>query len=390
MGNRRLNKIGVGDVRISEAAKANVNKALDDNRLSYGPFSREFERRFAELHGKRFACFVNSGTSALQIGLAAMKEHCGWEDGSEVLVPALTFVASVNVIIQNNLTPRFVDVDSYYGMNLSHVASIVGRYEAGDMPQPVAVMPVHLFGQTASPDLRKFCNLLGIKTIADSCETMGVAGCADGEVSCFSTFACHLINTGVGGLALTDDPELARLIRSLANHGRNGIYTSIDDAMGVRETMDARFQFDRLGYSYRATELEAAIGCAELDVWPENKKARQRNAAYLHTKLAGLPLELPKVRPGHESAWMMFPILAGSRTERDALEAHLENKGIETRRMLPLTNQPYFKERFGDIERNFPMSHRVNETGFYVGVHQYLTQPDLDRMARAFRDFFRA
>lgn len=383
-----MQKIGVGEVRVSPAATINVLRALNANRLSYGPFSREFERRWAELHGKRFACFVNSGTSALQIGLAAMKEKYGWQDGDEVLVPALTFVASLNVILSNGLTPLFVDIDSYYGMDLSHVAAIIGRREAAGEPQPVAVMPVHLFGQTASPDIQKFCGLLGIKTIADSCETVGVAGCADGDVACFSTYACHLINTGVGGFALTDDPELARLIRSLANHGRSGIYTSIDDAMGNRETMDARFQFDRLGYSYRATEMEAAIGCAELDVWPENKSARQSNAAYLNQKLAGLPLQLPKVRPGHESAHMMFPVLAQSREERDALETHLEGAGIETRRMLPLTNQPYFTRQFGDIERNYPMAHRVNETGLYWGCDQYLTQPDLDRIVSTVTDFY--
>ena len=384
-----MQKIGVGEVKISWAAQMNVLKALSDNRLSYGPWSQEFERRFSELHGKRFACFVNSGTSALRISVAALNEKYGWQDGDEVLVPALTFVASLNVILSNGLTPVLVDIDQYFGMDLSHVAAIVGRREAAGEKQPVAVMPVHLFGQTANPDIRRFCNLLGIKTIADSCETIGVPGCADGELAAFSTYNAHLIQTGVGGLALTDDPELAALVRSLANHGRSGVYSSIDDKMGVRETMDARFHFDRPGFSFRATELEAAIGCAELDVWLDNKNARQRNAAYLHQKLR-LPLELPKVRPGADHVYMMFPVLARTEQERNALEVHLENAGIETRRCLPLTSQPYVKRLMGEgVEDRFPAAKRVNQCGLYFGCHQYMTQSDLDRIVESISDFYR-
>src|SRR3954467_835809 len=97
--NMALTKIGVGDIRLSAKAKKYVNEVLDSDRLSYGPFSKRFERSMADLHGKNFACFVNSGTDALRIGLAAMKEHYGWADGSGVLVPAVTFVASLNVIV---------------------------------------------------------------------------------------------------------------------------------------------------------------------------------------------------------------------------------------------------------------------------------------------------
>lgn len=376
-------KIGVGEVRLSDRAKTYVNHALDSNRLSYGHYASRFESEFAAIHGRAFACYMNSGTSALQVGLAAMKEHFGWKDGDEVLVPALTFVASYNVIRQNNLKPVIVDVRMEdYGMDPDQVRAILARREAAGMPQPVAIMPVHLFGRPSSPILQLDARMMGLKVIADSCETMFIDGCAEGDVSCFSTYACHLINTGVGGFATTNDPELAMLVRSYANHGRNGIYTGIDDTLGVKETMDARFQFDRMGYSYRATELEAAIGCAELEDFGSNIAARKRNASTLIMELADLPLELP---PAAGSAHMMLPIVTMNGV-RDDLCEHLEQSGIETRPMLPLTNQPYLR---GVVqESDYPVAQRINRNGFYVGCHPYLSEEDLEHMSNAFHEFF--
>lgn len=379
-------RIGVGEVRLSATARRYVNDALDSNRLSYGKYSRRFESEFARIHSRRFACFLNSGTSALHVGLAALKEQYGWKDGAEVLVPAVTFVASLNVVLHNNLTPVLVDIRlSDYGMGPEQVSGILGRREASGEPLPVAVMPVHLFGRPSSPNIQWLARSLGVKVITDSCETMFVEGCAEGDVSCFSTYTCHVINTGVGGFATTDDPDLAALIRSYANHGRNGIYTGIDDALGVRETMDARFTFDRPGFSYRATELEAAIGCAALETWGDEFVAREERTADLVMALSDLPLALPRVGG---SAHMMLPILAEDGV-RDDLCEHLEQCGIETRQMLPLTNQPYLKRLMGDdLEDRFPVAKMVNERGFYVASHAYLTKADIKRMSDAFHEFY--
>lgn len=365
-------RIGVGEVRLSENAKRYVNAALDGNRLSYGYYAQRFESEFARIHRRSFAVFMNSGTSALHVGLAAMKERYGWQDGDAVLVPALTFVASHNVIIQNRLQPKIVDIRMEdFGMNPERAAC----------SEAVAVMPVHLFGRPSAPELRS----LGLKVIADSCETMFMDGCAEGEVSCFSTYACHLINTGVGGFATTNDPDLAMLIRSYANHGRNGIYTSIDEALGNTEVMDARFQFDRMGFSYRATELEAAIGCAELEDWETNIAARRKNAATLIMEIADLPLLLPQVGG---SAHMMLPVVT-LKDDRDALCRHLERAGIETRPMLPLTSQPFMRTLYGnDVEDRYPVAKRINRHGFYVASHPYLTAHDLDLMVSAFRSYY--
>ena len=370
-------RIGVGEVRISEKAKQNVARVLDTRRLSYGPFSREFERRFADLHGKRFACFVSSGTDALRIGLAALKEKHHWGRGS-VVVPALTFVASVNAIIQVGLWPRFVDIElDTYG-----IGKVDEAY--GD----VAIMPVHLFGHPVKREVITWAREHGYRIIDDSCESMFVPGIADGDVSCFSTYACHVISTGVGGLAATDDPELATLIRSYANHGRDGIYVGIDDALGNHETMDARFRFERSGFSSRATELEAAIGCAELDEWRENIESRRRVASQLYTELCGLPLYVPRTRYA-DSSWMMFPIRTEDQKTRDALTLHLERSGIETRPLLPLLSQPYIRSLFGDMREQYPNAWTAETTGFYVGSYPSMSEEDTEHIGKTFRDFFR-
>lgn len=378
-------RIGVGEVRLSQQAILNVNEALANNRLSYGKFSKQFERRFAALHDRRFAVFVNSGTDALRIGLAAMKEMYGWKDGAAVLVPAVTFVASYNVVGQVGLKPVLVDIEpDYYSMDPKQVGELLARHSAGELDSPVAIMPVHLFGQPADPSLHLLANAFGLRVIADSCETAFVPGASMGDVSCFSTYACHLINTGVGGLATTNNPMLASLMRSLANHGRSGVYAGIDDALGQFEVIEARFRFERPGYSSRATELEAAIGCAELDVWEDNIKARQSNAALLTEALSDLPLVLPKIRRGSQHSFMMYPVRAQDRVTRDALVNHLEAQGVETRFCLPLTNQPYI-----NCEKNYPVAKMVNQTSFYVPCHQHLSLEDVGRVSDAFHSFWR-
>ena len=368
-----MRRIGVGDLRLTDRHKTNVMDALNQNRLTYGKWQEEFEARFATVHGKKYACFVNSGTDALRIGLLAMKEHYGWPDGARVLVPAVTFVATFNIVIQSGLTPVLCDVslDDY------------GITPAG-VEECVAAIPAHLFGHV-TPKRR----VPNVPVLADSCETMFQPGCADGAVAAFSTYTAHLITTGVGGLALSDDPSLARITRSLANHGRSGIYTGIDDPLGRPEVMSARFHFERLGYSSRGTEVQAAIGCAELDEWPRNIARRQNNAEALIKGLAGLPLLFPQYAV-ETSSWMMFPIRTETALQRDMLITHLELGGIETRPLLPLTTQPYIRSMYpaADLSALFPNANTINRTGFYVGCHQYLDREDTDYMVDVFRKFY--
>ena len=370
-------KIGVGEVRISDISRDNVMDALADNRLTYGPWTKKFEAAWARLHRQRFAIFMNSGTSALHCALAALKEQHGWPDGAKVVVPATTFVATLNTVISNNLTPVFADVNDSDFLISTH----------GWHGDAVAVVPVALYGAPVPLAVYEQANERGMAVVTDACEAALYPNPTGGDITCFSTYACHIIQTGVGGFATTDSDVLATYLRSLMNHGRNGWYYSIDQELGDIEVINARFQFDRVGYSYRATEMEAAIGVGELDTWAQNLTNRAANATYLRTALADLPLQFSTV-PTHGSSWMFFPIVAESRQVRDALVTFLESRGIETRMLLPLTNQPYVDERFGYIRGRYPVADKLNRRAFYVGCHQYLTGDELTYMKGAFHEFF--
>jgi perosamine synthetase len=386
-------QIGVGTFTTTPRMRALVNEALDTGRISYGPMSRRFEQDFAALHGAPFAVLSNSGTSSLHVALQALKERHGWADGDEVLVPAVTFVATVNVVLHNRLTPVLVDVEpDLYGINTSLI-------EAAITPRTRAIIPVHLFGQPC--DMRTVMDIArrhALWVVEDSCECMfathhGRSVGAWGDVACFSTYVAHLLTTGVGGLALTSHPDLAATMRSLVNHGRDGIYISIDDDAGksgaaLQEVISRRFRFDRIGHSFRITELEAALGLAQLEDWQSMIAARKNNALSL---LAGLRpyrahLQLPGFRPHTTQSWMMFPLVLRDEP-KDALCAHLEAHGIETREMLPLVAQPCYRGLWDPDA--YPVAQWIDRSGLYVGCHQNLTSEDLDHIVLTIGEYFR-
>ena len=156
-------QIGVGTLEITDEEKSAVMEVLDSNRLSYGPKSREFEEKFAKLHDNKFAVLVNSGTSALRIAIACLKEVENWKDGDEVIVPAITFVATANVVIDHGLVPVFVDCDpKTYNIDPSKIEEKI-------TDRTRAIMPVHLFGQIADMDpIMEIAKRHNLKAIEDS------------------------------------------------------------------------------------------------------------------------------------------------------------------------------------------------------------------------------
>lgn len=386
-------QIGVGDLELGPREKHFLHQVIDSNRLSYGPFSKKFEELFAELHNCRFATFCNSGTTALHLALAALKEKQGWREGDEVIVPAVTFIATSNSVLHNNMKPVFVDVDpKTYNIDPNLI-------EAKLTDRTRAIIPVHLLGLPCDMapiwDLAKKYNL---KIIEDSCETMFAAYKGRkvgslGDIGCFSTYTAHFIMAGIGGLTTTNDPELAVIMRSLMNHGRDNIYISIDDDQGVSrnqlfQIVANRFSFVRLGYNFRATEMEAAIGLAQL----ENKdfiiQKRKENAEYFMRNLKDLEqfIQLPYIPPDRDHMFMLFPIVLRHQPKRDMVN-FLEEHLIETRDLFPLLNQPVYQKLFGDIEHEYPVAQWLNQSGFYIGCHQYLTEEEKAYMVEKIHEF---
>lgn len=391
-------QIGVGDLVINERARRYLAEVIDSGQLSYGPFTRNFEQQFSALHGCDHAIFMASGTCALQAALAILREQHGWEDGDEVIVPAMTFVATANMVLHNNLEVRFAEVDP--------VSCNLDPAKLGDAltDRTRAVVPVHLFGRPAEMDpIMAFAREHDLRVLEDSCETLfaryrGQPVGSFGDAACFSTYVAHLLVTGVGGFVTTNDPELAVGVRSFLNHGRDSIYLKIDDDRGtsrekLREIVARRFHFVRVGHSFRCTEFEAALGLAQLEEYEEALAARQQNAAFYLEQLQPLEeagfLSLPVVPDDADHVFMMFPIISRDGRKRELVN-HLEEHLIETRDLMPLLSQPVYIERFGDLREQFPVATTNSTDGFYIGCHPYLLAEEREYVVETFLDFFGA
>ncbi len=388
-------QIGVGDLQIGRRERAYLNEVLDSNRLSYGSFTQSFERAFADLHNCGHALFCSSGTSALMLAVAALKETHGWQDGDEILVPATTFVATANVVLHNGMKPIFVDVDPRtYNMDPSLIEERI-------TPRTRAILPVHLMGLPADMDpILDIASRCELRVIEDSCETMfasyrGRSVGSIGDVGCFSTYVAHFIVAGIGGFATTNDPDLAVVMKSMMNHGRDAIYISIDDDKDIAEEQLAevvakRFSFVRLGHNFRATEMEAAIGLAQLEDRDYIIKTRQANAHYYIEALADLEdhLQLPFVPEDRDHMFMLFPLVVKG-GQKEPLVNFLESNGIETRPLMPVINQPFYVDLYGDLESKYPVARFLNQSGFYIGCHQGLSQEQQEFVAETMRRYFR-
>ena len=387
-------QIGVGAFKFEGNEKKYLNEVIESNRLSYGPMTKKFEAAFSRNHDCNFGIFCNSGTSALHISLAALKEKFNWKDNDEVIVPAITFIATANIVVHNNFKPVFVDVErNTYNINPKLIEEKI-------TDKTRAIIPVHLFGMPA--DMEPILAIAGkydLKIVEDSCETMfanykGKKVGSFGDIGCFSTYIAHFLVTGVGGICTTNDGELAVMLKSLMNHGRDSIYLSIDDDKKKEnelfDIVERRFKFIRLGHSFRATEMEAAIGLAQLEKKDEIINKRRYNANYLTEGLKSLEkyLQLPEVQEDREHNFMMYPIVLKDRDKKN-LVFFLEKNLIETRDMLPLLNQPIYEKQISDIEKEFPVANWINNSGFYIGSHQYLKKEELDYIISKFHEYFK-
>lgn len=380
-------QIGVGTFQASARARQLVNQVLDSNRLSYGPLSREFESRFAALHGCQYGVLSNSGTSSLLVALQTLKELNGWGDENEVICPALTFVAGINVVIQNRLKPVLVDIDDYWNIDCDLI-------ERAITPRTRAIIPVHLFGQPCDlRSLKEIADKYNLAIIEDSCEaafaTQDEKSISSwGDIGCHSFYMAHIITTGVGGIALTNNRDYAMKLRSLCNHGLSYWHLSNNEEFDPM-MLSRNFVFDSVGHSARITEFESALGLAQLEEWREIKHKRQYNHQYFIDRLTDLHneglIQLPKIRPDVKYTPMMFPV-ATLTESKHGLMRHLTDKGIGVRDTVPLTCQPVYKGLFS--EADYPKAKFMNERGLYWSVHQDLTRDDLNYITEKVMEFF--
>lgn len=386
--------VSVGTFKTTPKMRELVNTVLDSGQISYGYVSRQFEKRFASMHECQYAILSNSGTSALQVALQALKEIYHWKDGDKVIVPATTFVATANIVLHNRMIPVFVDVDPLtYNIDTELIERAIDE-------RTRCIIPVHLFGQAANMRaISEIASRRNIRIIEDSCEAMFVKHHGNsvgswGDIGCFSTYVAHLLVTGVGGISTTSNPDYAAKMRSLVNHGLDIEQLNPDDNYSPRPVPGRRFKFASVGHSFRITELESAIGLAQLDNVSTMLEARRRNALHLTlgirqiNRTQGADIQTPVTADGNEHAFMMYPLVLPRGTSKEPLMQYLLDAGIECRDMLPLINQPAYRMRlFAD---DYPVSKWLIESGLYVGCHQHLSTDDtqyiLDTIASYYAD----
>jgi len=387
-------QIGVGGLALSDYEKQLVNEVLDSNRLTYGEKSKQLEGEFAKRHMCQYGLFLNSGTSALEVALASLKIRHGWSDGDEVIVPAVTFVATSNVVLHNNMVPVFVDVESdTYNIDPRKIEEKITK-------RTRAIIPVHLLGLPADMDpILEIAKTYHLSVIEDSCETMfatykGKSVGSMGDVGCFSTYVAHFLVTGVGGFAITNNSDLAVDMRSLMNHGRDNIYISCSDDQdsdnkNFHEIVDRRFSFVHVGYSYRCTELEAALGLGQI---ARSEEIITRRLEIAEKLIKGLKkheahIQLPSCPADRTHSYMLFGIILRDRSKKDLVH-FLESRNIETRDLLPVINQPIYTRLYGNLEKSNPVARWINESGFYIGCHSYMTNEEVDFIIDTFSLYF--
>ena len=337
--------IKLSHVSVSEEAIERVSDLLRCGQVGQSEVIEAFEKEFAKWLGVRHCVAVSSGTMADTIALAVLKHF--YPGRNKVIVPAHTFIAQINAITYNNLTPVFID--GPYG----------SAFKRDDY---LCFFPVHLLGVPWRHKLEGM-----IPVIEDSCEAMGskVDGVKCGsacDMGTFSFFPSHTITTGEGGMISTNNDDFAALARRLRNHGK----VSNDD-----------FHFDVIGFNAKMTCIQAALGLEALKTIDDVIEKRRKN----YFELGGID------SPGEFISPHAFPLKFESRYKRDRAMLFFKEKGIDCRNFfssIPTQEKAY--AHLGHKLGEFPVAEEYGEKWLYLPVHQGLTQDDISHMKAAIRE----
>ena len=376
-------KIPFGTVSITGKSRQLIQDCLDKGRISSGRLVRKFEEKFAALIGVKEAVAVSSGTDADTLAMAVLYE-IGASRGDEVIVPALSFVATGNAVLHAGFTPVFVDVDrETLNIDPDKIEDVITK-------RTKAIMPVHLMGKPAPMDeikiIAKKHNLL---VVEDAAEAYGavykgqkIAGI--GNMGAFSLYVAHIITTGEGGIVVTDNEEYAKTLRSLRSHGRackckecisNISSGYCEKRFSDKERGDIRFIFERIGYSCKMNELEAAIGLGALDIYDKILEKRHSNLLTMtdgfqqFSKYLWTFKEESHERIGPHA--FPFVVKEAAPFTRDELMLHLEKNGIDARTLFSsIPTQCGGYEFLGYKLGDFPNAEYIGKNGIHIGVHQ--------------------
>ena len=381
--------------------------------LTSGRYTDQFEKQMADYLGIRFCSLVNSGSSANLLAFMALTSPLLGERrinrGDEIITVAAGFPTTVAPMIQYGAVPVFVDVTiPQYNIDVTMLEKALSE-------KTKAVMIAHTLGNPF--DLKAvsaFCKEHGLWLVEDNCDALGSEYTIDGEkkltgtvgdIGTSSFYPPHHMTMGEGGAVYTDDPLLHRIIRSLRDWGRDcSCPSGCDNLCGHRFDRqygelplgyDHKYVYSHFGYNLKATDMQAAIGCAQLEKFPSFVARRKENFARLKAGLAGMEEQyiLPEACRNSDPSWFGFLITCRGGVDRNRVVQYAEQKGVQTRMLFAgnLLKHPCFDEmrRTGQgyrVAGNLEQTDRIMRDSFWVGVYPGMTDEMTDYMAKILKE----
>ena len=381
--------------------------------LTSGRYTERFEREFAAYLGVRYCALVNSGSSANLLAFSALTSPLLGEravhPGDEMITVAAGFPTTVTPAIQHGVIPVFVDVTiPQYNIDVTKLEEALSE-------KTKLVMIAHTLGNPFDLNaVKSFCDRHGLWLVEDNCDALGTEyvynGVARktgtiGDIGTSSFYPPHHMTMGEGGAVYTDHPLLFKIIKSMRDWGRDCVCPSgRDNVCGHRFDRqygelplgyDHKYVYSHFGYNLKATDMQAAIGCAQLGKFPSFVARRRHNFARLHAALGSVSdrLILPVACEGSDPSWFGFLITCREGVDREKVVRYVEGKGIQTRMLFAgnLTKHPCFDEmrRTGKgyrIVGDLTNTDRIMRDTFWVGVYPGMTDEMIDDIARAIRE----
>lgn len=372
-------KVPFGTISIQPESLHYINNALKNKMVTNGKMVEEFEACFAKKFGVKYAIAVSSGTDADTLALASLYD-LGANRGDEIIIPALTFVATANAVVNAGFKPVFVDVD------LKTLNIDVSQIENAITYRTRAIMPVHLMGKPANMDeIMLIAKKNNLNVIEDAAEAHGAEykGRKVGTIaplSAFSLYAAHIITAVEGGMILTSSEYLYNILKSLRNHGlqHNG----------------SDWSFERIGFSSKMNELEAAIGLGNIYAFDEILEARCKNFKFLSDGFKEFSDYFYTIeQENHEKIGPhAFAIILKENCpfSKKQFVNYLINHGIDNRNLfysIPTQSNAY--RYLGYNYGTFPNSEYLSNYGTHIGVHQDLTIEQLTYVLETVRAFLK-
>jgi dTDP-4-amino-4,6-dideoxygalactose transaminase len=395
-------RISVGDFQISVEERAAINEVLDAGRISEWKKVNEFEKLFADYINTKHCVAVNSGTSALIVGLSALIYDSRFpkiKKGSKVITTPLTYVATINAIVLTGLEPVFIDVDPYSFSILPQ--KIEEHLKSVNDPENYSILlPVHLMGYSCDMDeINRIARKYDLVVLEDSAQAHGSQYKSQRTgslslISVFSFYIAHNIQAGEMGAVMTEDEKLKNLMRRLKANGRVCDCSVCTRPNGYcpyfpqDEDFDPRFVHDVIGHNFKVMEFEAALGVSQLRKADLIFVKRQNNVRFLNEHLDKHSDDLQLPAFSENVSYLAYPIVIKehSKFTRKYLREELEKNGIESRPLFGCvpTQQPAYNYLKEEYEGKIPNAEYAGKNAFYIGCHQYLNHDDLEYVVYIF------